>query len=145
MSDIKTYQIGSKTYEQRPLVLGQLRQLLQLLCDVEVSLERGALGLVAALGDKLPKALAVVLTEKGQSPADKDLDAAAAELEFAISPEQALEVVEDFFDCNPIVSLLDRVGQMIGKLEKQARNSLTASLSSSPTATSASVTPSSGA
>ncbi len=145
VSDVKTYRIGGKTYEQRPLVLGQLRQLLAVLGDVALPADAGALGLVAALGEKLPLALAVVLTEKGQSPAGKDLPAAAAEIEFAISPETALEVVEDFFDCNPIASLLDRAAQMIGKLQTRVvPPPSTGSLSSSPAATSAKETASSG-
>lgn len=111
-----TYEIGGKTYIQRPLVLGQVRQLLDVLQGAVIPGNVDALGLVSVLGDKLPLALAAVLTEEGQSPRGKDIPALAGELEFAISPEQAIAVIEDFFAGNPLVSFLERLAGMAEKI-----------------------------
>lgn len=105
----KRYEIGGAAYVQRPLVLGQVRQLLEVLDGVRFAPDADPFALVAALGDRLALALAVVLTPEGQSPRGKDLPALADELEFAIAPEQVLEVVEDFFGCNPMASLVERL------------------------------------
>lgn len=116
----KKYDIGGKNYSQKPLVLGQLRQLLEILKGVALPANMDTLALVNAMSDRLPAALAVVLIPEGTSSLrDKDLDALAAEIEFAISPEQTLEVVEDFFDCNPLPSLLNKLGMAAGKIQQQ--------------------------
>jgi len=112
MADIRKYQIGNKTYLQRPVVMGQLGLLLPLLESVHIT-ETGmqAGNILAALGRNLPRALAVVLIEDGTSvrEAMHDLDARTEEMQWAMSPETALEVIEDFFDCNPISSIAQRI------------------------------------
>jgi len=115
----KKYDIGGKSYVQKPLVLGQLRQLLAALKGVTIPTNVDSMGLVDALNDHLPAALAIVLIPEGFSPRDKDIEALAAEIEFAITPEQIFEVVEDFFVCNPLPSLLDRLGMAAGKIMEQ--------------------------
>ncbi len=144
---VKRYEIGGKAYTQKKLVLGQLRQLMEVLQGTALPVEAGAMAMVAALGERLPLCLAVVLTEEGRSPAGKDLPALADEIEFSITPETVMEVVEDFFGCNPIVSLLDRATAMIGNLSTRMMPTPTASSnssSSSPEATSPNGTASSG-
>jgi len=106
----KKYDIGGKTYIQKPLVLGQLRQLLAVLKEVEIPADANVPCLIDVLGAHLPDALAVILNPEGISPRDKELGALADEIEFTITPEQIFEVVDDFFGCNPLPSLLDRVG-----------------------------------
>lgn len=144
----KRYEIGGKTYCQRKLVLGQVRQLLREIGGISfagVSLDFA--GLLALLGDRLPRALAVVLTEEGRPLQDKDLDALAREIEYAIDLEQALQVVDDFFACNPVSSVLQRMSALVGALEIQATGTTTGSGSSpasSPAGTSSGGTPSSG-
>jgi len=111
-----TYEIGGRTYVQRPLVLGQLKQLLNVLKNMQIPADADAIGLVNALGDCIHEALAVVLTEKGMSPRDKDIAALAQELAFSMTPEEALRVIEDFFACNPVSSLLERSAGAIEKI-----------------------------
>jgi hypothetical protein len=152
----KTYELGTTTYVQRPLVLGQIRQLLEQLEGLTFDAAAGPAVLVATLGDRLPLCLAVVLTPEGASPREKDLVALADEIEFAIAPEQVLEVVEDFFDCNPLASLLERAAGMLRSLTARVGVEVkpaatagapgsTTSSSSSPAATSPGETGSSGA
>lgn len=137
----KTYDLGGTTYVQRPLVLGQIRQLLEQLDGLTFDAAAGVAAIVSALGDRLPLALAVVLTPEGSSPRGKDLPALADEIEFGISPDQVLEVIEDFFGCNPVASLLERLTGMMQTLGSGVRSVVpgagsTTSLSCSPAATS---------
>jgi len=144
MEDRK-YEIGDKIYIQRPLVLGQIRQLIDLLSGVTIPAGADAYGLIRALGESLPKALAIVLTEEGKSPREKDLREAAIELEFAITPEQTLEVVDHFFDLNAISSLLSRIAETAEKAgERMTKTGSPRSASSSPQETSRSETGSPG-
>lgn len=115
------YEIGGKKYIQRPLVLGQINQLMKLLQGVVIPSGVDTLALVSSLGDRLPRAIAIALTPEGASLKDKDINALAEELEFEISPEQTLQVVEDFFVCNPIPSLLEKIGDMAGKITSQMK------------------------
>jgi len=149
VNTVKTYEIGGKTYEQRRLVFGQWQQLLRLFKGGGAALPElfGARELILALGDKLDTALAVVLTEQGQSPRDKDMEALADELAFEMLPEQVAEVFSDFFDCNPLASIAQAIGEAFGGLlEKlQDPNGSSEPSSSSPEGTGPSATPSSGA
>jgi hypothetical protein len=114
----KTYVIGGKTYRQNTLVLGQLRQLLDLLKETTFPEEITPMGIINALGDdKLQLALAIVLTEEGKDIKDKDIAAIADDLEFAATLEQVIEVVDDFFGCNPIPLLLTRIAGMTKQLK----------------------------
>jgi len=112
----KTYEINGKTYVQRPLVLGQAAQLLALLKDVSLPGEATALGLVAALGERIPEALAIILTEAGTSPRDKNRTALAEELSFFLQPETALEAVDHFFELNPLSSWLNRLAELMNRI-----------------------------
>lgn len=140
-----TYEFGGKTYIQRPLVLGQLRQLLKVLKNVEIPGDATALGLIEAFGDKIQDVLAVVLTEQGTSLKDKNLTALADDLAFSVTPETAFQVCEDFFSCNPVSSLLERLTGAMGKITGTLPpiGLATSSLSSAP-AISPAVMPSSG-
>ena len=141
----RKYEIGGKTYIQRPLVLGQTRQFLDLLKGVTIPAGVDAYGLIRALGESLPQALAIVLTEEGKSPRDKNVTEAACEIEFAITPEQTLEVVDHFFDLNAIPSLLSRIAGVAEKIgEKMTKTGSPRSASSSPEETSPSATGSPG-
>jgi len=103
------YIIGGKKYIQRPLVIGQLKQLSKLLKDVVISSEVKAAELVEAIGDKLPEALAIVLIPEGVDIKDKNIEEIVKELEFQVDIETAVKIVEDFFDCNQVSSLLKRI------------------------------------
>ncbi len=127
----KTYAINGKTYVQRPLVLGQAAQLLALLKGVTLPGEATALGLVAALGERIPDALAIVLTEEGMSPRDKNLSALAEELAFFLPPETALEAVDHFFELNPLSSWLSRLAELMTRIGTGTKSTATPGSTSS--------------
>lgn len=147
MAQEMEYDLNGTVYVQRPLVIGQVRQLVVLLDGLSIPRGASIPELIDALGGKLMPAVAVALTEKGKSPRDKDIDSLAGELEFTMTPEQLLQVVDDFFGLNPISSIMERIGHLmqngagtIGAME----NSLKNSSSSSPEETSAGGTSLSG-
>lgn len=113
------YKIGEKTYIQKPLVLGQWRQLLNLLKGVKIPQNFDVLEIVSVFGDRLPNAIAIVLIEEGKSPRDKDIATIASQIEFEISPELTFQIIEDFFVSNPIPSLLSRLSGMTQTLARQ--------------------------
>jgi len=112
----KSYEIGGKTYIQRALVLGQIKQLKGVLAGVEISEDFTVQEIIETLEDRLYQALAIVLTEAGTALKGKDLPTLAEELEWSIPPETAFEVIEDFFICNPTASLLNKLAGVIGKI-----------------------------
>ncbi len=152
MAKIRKYQIGDKTYLQRPVVMGQLGLLLPLLESIQIS-ETGlqAGNVLAALGRNLTRALAIVLIEEGKSVRDamSDLDARTEEIQWAMSPEMALEVIEDFFDCNPISSIAQKITGAVERIRERAQSqaenrSSSDGCSSSPVEISPGKTPFSG-
>jgi phosphoribosylpyrophosphate synthetase len=111
------YIIAGKKYIQRPLVIGQLKQLSKLLKDVVISPDAGAAELVEAIGDKLSEAIAIVLIPEGVDIKDKNIEEIVKELEFQVDIETAVKIIEDFFDCNQVSSLLKRLQNAIKKTE----------------------------
>ena len=109
MDNTCEYVFNGITYVQRPLVLGQVCQLVNLLEGTTFSRDGGVQAIIEALGGKIGQALAIVLTEKGTSPRDKDRYALAGELEFVMTPEDLLQVIDDFFSLNPVSSLFERM------------------------------------
>jgi hypothetical protein len=112
----KKYQIGDKIYIQRPLVLGQWRQLNEVAKEVILPDNLDVKSLLAAFGSRLFSALAVIVTEEGRSPRDKDIESLAGEIEFGVTPEEALEIISHFFILNPIHSLLENLQGMVGEI-----------------------------
>jgi len=109
------YEIGEKIYVQNKLVWGQVRQLVPILKGIEFQEDITVSYLLEILGDKIPIALAVVLTEKGKSIKDKDIVTLASEFEEIIELDIVFQVIEDFFSCNPVSSLLKKAMGMIEK------------------------------
>ena len=107
------YFIGGKKYIQKPLVIGQLKQLSRLLKDVVITPEAGATSLVEAIGDKLPEAMAIVLIPEGVEVKDKNIEEIAKELEFQVDIDIAVKVIEDFFVCNQVSSLWKRLQEAL--------------------------------
>jgi hypothetical protein len=143
-----SYAIGGRTYVQTPLVLGQFQQLFDLLEETMLPLNAGAIGMITALGSKLSSALAIVLTEEGKTPQDKDLAALAEKIKYAITAEMAVEIVDDFFICNPLPLILKKIAGLmsaIGGMMPKTGDGSQSSASSSATETLQSGTPSSGA
>lgn len=144
---MKEYDISGRAFVQRPLVLGQLQQLLRILDGIALPDPLTLASLLDALGGRLYSAIAVVITEKGCSPRDKDVESLAAELEWAIPLETAMEIVDDFFVLNPVSSIIERIGALIVRFNAALatrRPGSTRPSSSSPGATSPGATPSSG-
>ena len=115
------YEIGGKRYAQKPLVLGQYRQLIKLLENVTIPADVTPMGFIFAIGDSLPKALATVLIEDGTSLKDKDIEALAEELELNMDSDLVMTVAADFFDCNQISSLLGKLGQTVEKITEKMK------------------------
>ncbi|MDG6005553.1 hypothetical protein BIY37_04800 [Candidatus Brocadia sapporoensis] len=111
----KKYTIGNKTYIQKPLVWGQIKQIIPLFQSFTVLEQINYASIAGILGDNLSKFLAIVLTEEGQEIRKKNLDEVISAIEYEITAEQVVQVVEDFFVCNPAASLLERLtGIMAG-------------------------------
>jgi len=147
---MQKYEVAGKTYIQKPLVLGQIKQLIGALGNIDIPISAAgdldAAWLLAVLGDRLPHALAVILIEEGMPLPEKDLDALAAQIEASFDIETTVRVVEDFFDCNPAASILDRLNVVMGSIMKSIRPpGSTRSASSSAGETSPNGTQSSGA
>lgn len=122
MSEIKTYKLGGRTYEQWPLVLGQLDQLDKLLKEVDWDKAASASDLLRLLGEQLPLAAAVVLRPKRPwplcllyEPKRKNLRRLAKRLAFDLDLTTSYQVVADFFTCNPVQSFL---GQLTGVMQE---------------------------
>jgi hypothetical protein len=111
-----SYTIGDKKYVQRKLKLGQMLLLSQLLENVSVNPDMNVQSFIRALGSSITEALAIVLTPEGSKVIDKDDEEKrrqlAKEISFNVDPDIVFEVVNDFFDCNPIASLLEKLTGM---------------------------------
>lgn len=126
-ANVKTYEIGGKTYEQRLLVFGQWQQLNRIIEGVKMPAELSQRNLVVAFSDRLDQILAVILTEQGESARGKNLPELAELLAFEMSPEKVAEVIADFFDCNPIASVLNLVVGVIDKIQQTMKTAATGS------------------
>lgn len=145
-ASVKTYDIDGKTYEMPPLVFGQWQQLNKIMAQVEMPAELSPRNIVAAIGTKLDQVLAVILTEQGKKPQDKDLVVEAEHLAFSMEPEQVAEVITDFFAAAPVASVLNLVTGVTEAIQQRVRSVIGSSnaSSSSVTETGASETASSG-
>ena len=143
------YTIGDKKYTQRKLVLGQILLLTQLLKNVNVLKDMTPSALIATIGMKMPDALAIVLIPDGTAIKEKASDdkrlELATEISFNIDAETTLQVVGDFFDCNPIAFLLEKLSGATEKIISQVKSISKPSSPSSPEETSPSESISSGA
>lgn len=142
-----TYTINEKTYTQRTLVLGQIKQLTEALQGVNIPAGAGVGQVAGLIGDNLARCAAVILQPEGVAHKDKELE--ALEIEFAehLDIVTADKVIDDFFVLTPaaiIARLLGRLRGMFVMTRIGATGSTTPS-SSLPEATSPGETPSSGA
>jgi hypothetical protein len=130
------YKIGEVEYRMKPLVLGQISRLMKLLEGVVLPEDSNVLSMVSALGDKLPMAFAIIFHIPNIPLKEKNLEAIANDLEFELSPEMTMEIVEDFFDCTPISLLAEKMGKTIEKIGEKMTIGSKKSVSSSPVETS---------
>ena len=128
------YEIDGKVYVQKELVWGQVKQIIDVLKGVTFPPNPTPLDIISILDERLPSALAIVLTEEGQSVKDKDLTALSSELSFKISLGVTMQVIEDFFDCNPTALLLERLQKLIGKISNEVTQGILSTGSSSSSA-----------
>ena len=140
---IREYDFGGVKYVQKPLVLGQLKQVLDILKGLELNPDANALQLVEMFGDKVATVLAIILIKDGTTNLkDRDIDALAEELRFNIDLEQAAQVIEDFFELMPVNLLLDKVTGITSKWVKRMEGiGLNPLAYSSPEATLPNATP----
>ena len=145
-----TYIIGDRTFVQRPVSLGQARQISKTIKCIILPNEINPSSLLVAFGDQIPNVLAIVLLESasvdGKSADEvrdylrsRDMDALASDIEWTIDPVQTLQVIEDFFGCNPTASLFEKFAGLIEKFKgaiTQVVTSSNQSLSLSPVETS---------
>jgi hypothetical protein len=115
----KTYTIDNKTYTQQPLVIGQVARLLAELKGVAIT-DISPLGLIAALGEKLPRLMACVLVPHGVAPQEVDIDTLADELAYSVDTETALEVLADFLSMADLASLFARLTTMLAQANQTA-------------------------
>jgi len=95
------------------------------------------ISLVTALGENLFAVMAVIITEEGLTPRDKDISQLAVEIEYGVTPETAIEVIAHFFELNPIPSLLNHLWALTAQIkEKLTEIGLTNSASLSAAGTS---------
>ncbi len=127
--DLKTYQIGEKKYSQKKLVLGQIRQLFSLMKEagllqgreILIPTEISTKDLVDFLtdrGEMLSRWIAIALKEDGVPLSKKDLGLMASEIDFSIEPEQAMEVIRDFFGFLDLSSLSAKATGMMQEIER---------------------------
>lgn len=110
--ETKWYMIDGVEYYQKPLVLGQIRQLYELINLIEEIRDMTDFSkMLDVFGDRASLFMAVVLTPKGVHPRDKDIHLLAKKLE-DIPIETALEVAEDFLSMQDIFSLMNRIGSL---------------------------------
>lgn len=109
------YKIGNKEYRLKPLVMGQVNQLINLLKDVQIPADATIGTIVLILGERLTEAIAIIL-HTDVPLKDKNLQQVIEDLSFDLTPEQALEIVNDFFDCTPISSIFERIGKTVEKI-----------------------------
>jgi len=117
--ETKTYKIGEDTYYQKPIVIGQVRQLSEALKDFKFN-AADPFSIVKSLGENLYKCIAIVLIKEGQPLKDKKIDELAESLEWKIGIEQAVEIVTDFFIINPISSHAQKIGEAFNQIGRTA-------------------------
>jgi hypothetical protein len=129
-----TYEIGGRKFKQKPLVLGQVKQLIALLKGLVLPYDLSIPSLIMALGNELTPALSIVLIEDGTLLKNKDMEELGDFLEGEIDIETTVKVISDFFDCNPIASMSEALIGLTTKIKATMTqaSTLTESVSSSP-------------
>jgi len=122
-----TYEIDGRIYIQRPLVLGQIDQLIDLAKDLDLPPDFSPIEIKRALGERFYDALAIVLIPISDVDGlnipkilkSKDIPALAEELRWSTSHEMGLEVIEDFFDYNPVASIFERLTALAKRINEK--------------------------
>lgn len=115
------YEINGKKYYQKPLVLGQVGQLTELLNEISLPSNLSITGLIIAFGNRLAKALSIVLIPEGKALKEKNLSEIEDEFGTTATIEIAFKVIEDFLDCNQLSFVFGRITGLMGKLVEETR------------------------
>ena len=137
------YAVNDKLYIQKPLVLGQIGQVTELVRDIEIPESINSHDLITLLGNKLPAAVAILLTPVGTKMKDKDTPALTEEFQEYMDIETAMEVMDHFLSLNPIASVIEKLTGMMTAVKTAMIGSKEPS-SCSPEGTLQNVTGSSG-
>jgi len=116
MADVKKYVIGEKTFIQRRLVWGQVKQLIKEIEGVELPSSPTPRDILTVFEAKLPRLVGIMLIPEGQTAKSKNIDEMIELFEWELGVDQIMEIIEDFFDCNPIPLWLEKVNKGMGKL-----------------------------
>lgn len=143
---MERYTINDKTYVQRTLVLGQIKQLTEALQGVAIPAGAGVGQVAGLIGDHLPRCAAVILQPEGVAHRDKDLAALEAEFAEHLDIVTADKVIDDFFALTPAETIARLMGRLRGMfvMARVGGAGSTTPSSSSAAATSPGETPSSG-
>jgi hypothetical protein len=118
--DTCSYEIGGRKFTQKKLVWGQVKQINNLVKGVQIPAAGWTpADLIDILGDKLPYAVAILIIEDNIPLKDKNVDELAGFIEGCAYLETILQVIEDFFDINPISSILEKLGVGLRHLTKR--------------------------
>lgn len=113
------YEANGRAFHQRPLVLGQLKQLSQhvlksLAIPADNQLELSVESVMDLLGDKLSLALAIVLVEDScKNLKQRDLEELADYIEENMPIAVMMQAVADFFELTPVFSLLTQFKDLL--------------------------------
>ena len=127
------YNMGDKTFVMKPLVLGQVKLLSNLLKDrfpEDMSMsDMTVLDIIGKVQDILPEVFAIILIEKGSvsdlNPRllkNRNLTEQAEEFESILDLNIALEVCNDFFECTPLISAFQTLIGLIAPQSIEALN-----------------------
>ncbi len=106
----KKYEIGEKIFIQKHLVWGQAKQLIAEIEGVELPASYTVNDILKLFEAKLPKLISIVLIPEGETARSKKNEEMQEFFEWELRLEQIVEIIEDFFDCNPIPSWLEKMG-----------------------------------
>ncbi len=131
------YDIGGKTFELKPLVLGQIKQISELFEDVNLLelFEKDLDVFIKVVSRKLPRFLAIILREPDKSLKEKNIDELSEFFEENVGIDLAMRIIKDFFKVNEIRSLIQQITMPI-QADTEAETGLRNSSSLSQTETS---------
>ena len=124
MEEEMKYEIGGKNFIQKRLVWGQAKQLIKEIEGVELPSNFTPKDVLKVLESRIPALIAIVLIPEGETARKKDNAAMIEFFEWEMSLEQTIQVIEDFFVCNPIPLWLEKVGSGMEKMMGDSKKSL---------------------
>ena len=115
MAEQFEYTINGVCYKQAPIVLGQAIQLSKEMKGVEGNISNLE-DFVEVIGDRLPMLMAIVLKPVDESLKDKNVKKLAGIIADNVDLALTEEIITDFFICNPITLLLERIEKATGAI-----------------------------